>query len=248
MTTIDRRSPLPLYVQLEQALLAHIRTAGLGPGDRFLTEVEIAKSYEVSRATIRQALARMVADGHLERIQGLGSFVAKPRPTHQPLLTSFTENMGSQGYTPCRKVLRSDTVSTPEDLQAALSWGALSQHVLRLFFADQTPVGISETWLPVDALAGRLDLFDPAALETGSLYSLLQGPAIGLQLHRGTETVRAGTVSAAQAELLSCDPGAPALVVRRVSYTPSDRPVESTVMTFAADRYEYRVDLFRPTG
>lgn len=245
---MDRMSPLPLYIQLEQALLAHIRTAGLRPGDRFLSEAEIAQSYAVSRATIRQALARMVTDGHLERIQGLGSFIAKPRPTHQPLLTSFTENMRDQGYNPRRRVLSSETVSTPEDLRTGLLWTGPSQYVLRLLLADDTPIGISETWLPVDALAGRLDLFDPAALEAGSLYDLLQGPDIGLRLYRGTETIRSAKLNADEARLLECDPGDSALIVRRTTYTQSERPVESTVMTFAADRYEYRVDLFRPAG
>lgn len=245
---MDRMSPLPLYVQLEQALLAHIGKAGLRAGDRFLSEAEIAQSYAVSRATIRQALARMVTDGHLERIQGLGTFIAKPRPTHQPLLTSFTENMREQGYNPRRKVLLSETVSTPEDLRATQLWSGSSQRILRLLLADDTPIGISETWLPVDALAGRLDLFDPAELESGSLYDLLQGPEIGLRLHRGTETIRSATLNAADAELLECAPGSSALIVRRITYSQSERPVESTVMTFAADRYEYRVELFRPAG
>jgi GntR family transcriptional regulator len=243
---MDRMSPLPLYVQLEQALLAHIHTAGLRPGDRFLSEAEIAQTYAVSRATIRQALARMVTDGHLERIQGLGSFIAKPRPMHQPLLTSFTENMRDQGYSPRRRVLSSETVSTPEDLRASMLWTGPSQYVLRLLLIDDTPIGISETWLPIDALAGRLDLFVPEALEAGSLYDLLQGPDIGLRLHRGTETIRSAKLNADDARLLECDPGDSALIVRRTTYTQSERPVESTVMTFAADRYEYRVDLVRP--
>ncbi len=89
-----------------------------------------------------------------------------------------------------------------------------------------------------------MDLFDPSALESGSLYDLLQGPEIGLRLHRGTETIRAGGASVDEARLLECAPSSPTLIVRRVTYTPSDRPIESTVMTFAADRYEYRVDLF----
>ena len=38
---VDRASPLPLYVQLEDALLARIRDEGLRPGDRLPSEAEI---------------------------------------------------------------------------------------------------------------------------------------------------------------------------------------------------------------
>lgn len=249
MTTVDRSSPLPLYVQLERALLDYIRSRQLGPGDRLPTEADIATTYGVSRATIRQSLNRLVADGYIERVQGLGSFVAKPRPTHQSLLTSFTENMRAQGFNPRRHVLRSETVPTTELVEGELNVGAgQSQYILRLLLADERPVGLSETWLPVEVLAGRLDLFDASLLETGSLYELLQGPDIGLALHRGVETVRAGLATEEQAQLLETTPNGPTLVVRRVTYTPSNRPVELTLMTFAADRYEYRVELARPTA
>lgn len=249
MITVDRRHPLPLYAQLEGAMLAYIAQQGLKAGDRLPTEAEISQMFSVSRATIRQALTRLVADGRVERIQGLGSFVARPLPAHRPLLTSFTENMRAQGFKPLRRVLRCETVPMPDDQISV--FGPQSEECLylsRLLLADDQPVGLSETWLPSEALAGRLDLFDPKALESGSLYDLLQSPEIGLRLHRGTESIRAGGASEHAASLLECTPGSPTLVVRRVTYAPSDRPIESTVMTFVADRYEYRVDLFRPVS
>lgn len=247
VTPVDRSSPLPLYVQLENALLERIRVEGLQPGDRLPTEAEIEETYAVSRATIRTSLNRMVADGHVERVQGLGSFVAKPRPMHKSLLNSFTENMRAQGYVPRRRILRSETVQAPDDVRSTLEVRhGECQYLERLFLADDQPIGLSRTWLPVDSLAGRLDLFDAAALESSSLYELLQGPSIGLVLHRGVETIRAGLASEDEARLLDCPAGSPALVVRRIAFTPSARPVEWTVMTFAADRYEYRVELSRP--
>jgi GntR family transcriptional regulator len=247
MTTVDRAQPLPLYAQVELALVAHINDQGLKPGDRLPTEAEISATYSVSRATVRQALTRLVAEGRVGRIQGLGSFVARPRPTHQPLLTSFTENMRAQGFRPLRRVLVSETVPTPEEHADVFGPETVEcQYLCRILLADDRPVGISQTWLPSQELAGRLDLFRPEALESGSLYDLLQGPEIGIHLHRGTETIRAGRATVEQSRLLECPAESPTLIVRRVTYTVSDRPVESTVMTFAADRYEYRVNLFLP--
>lgn len=246
-TRVDRSRPLPLYVQLEQALLHSIGVQGLQPGDRFLTEAEIARTYDVSRQTVRQALARLVHDGHVERVQGLGSFISRPRPSHHSLLTSFTQNMTAQGYTPERRLLRSETVPTPPDLLEHAGFIAdRCQFVRRLLLVDQRPLAVSETWLPVDVLAGRTDLFTAEVLQQGSLYELLQGPSIGVHLHRGTETVRAEAATPEQADALQYPVGAPTLVVRRTSWTRSGRTAEWTVMTFAADRYEYSVDLARP--
>lgn len=247
MTTIDREKPLPLYAQLERALVSDMTDRGLKPGDRLPTEAEIAAMYSVSRATVRQALARMVSEGRVDRVQGLGSFVARPRPTHQPLLTSFTENMRAQGFRPRRRVLVSETVPMPEEHADVFGPETVKcQYLCRILLADDRPVGISQTWLPREELGARIDLFRPEALESGSLYDLLQGPEIGIQLHRGAETIRAGRATKEQASLLECPPESPTLIVRRVTYTLAERPIESTLMTFAADRYEYHVNLFLP--
>lgn len=247
MTTVDRRLTTPLYVQLESALLTHISQRGLKPGDRLPTENEIADTYGVSRQTIRQALTRMVADGFVDRVQGSGSFVAKPRPSHQSLMTSFTQNMRAQGYDPQRRLVHSGVVeSLPESQGAPDMPAGPYQFISRLLYVDQCPLAIADTWLPVECLGGRLDLFRADVLEASSLYELLQGPDIGLRLARGVEKVRGALATNEQAEQLDVVPGTPTLVVRRVSYTPSERPVEWTVMTFAADRYEYTVELANP--
>ncbi len=246
-TSVDRSSPLPLYVQLENALVERIRTRGLKPGDRLPTETEIQEEYGVSRATIRMSLNRMVADGMVQRIQGLGSFVARPRPMHQSKLNSFTENMKNQGFQPGRRVLRIERVQPDDDVRAALRLPrGECLYVERLLLADHLPIALARTWVPVGSLAGRMDLFTADALNAGSLYELLQGPDCGLVLDRGVETVRAAAAAAAEAELLECPVGSPTLVVCRSSFTASGRPVEWSVMTFAADRYEYHVDLTRP--
>lgn len=248
MTTgVDRRSPLPLYIQLENALLAYIRSEGLTAGDQLPTEGEIAIMYSVSRATIRQALGRLVNDGYVERVQGLGSFVAKPRPQHTPLLTSFTENMQVQGYDVQRRVLESSVVATPTDAQAGLGIGeGQCQRLLRLFIADGDPIGVSETWITLDSIGEHPELFTLEYLEGRSLYSLIEGPEIGLRLDRGMETIRAGLAQEREQRLLGCEPGDPTLIMTRSSYTASGRAVEWTIMTFRADHYEYQLELRRP--
>lgn len=224
--------------------MERIRVQQLEPGDQLPTEAEIEVEFAVSRATVRTALNHLVADGYVERVQGLGSFVARPRLRHRSLLNSFTENMRTQGYLPQRRLLECTTVRPDDQARSALKLPRGDcLFIARILLADGSPIAVSRTWLPVAMVAGKLDLFSAEALESGSLYELLTGDRVGLVLERGVENVRAALVDTIDAPLLRRKVGSPALVVRRTSFQPSGRPFEWTVMTFAGDRYEYHLEL-----
>jgi DNA-binding LacI/PurR family transcriptional regulator len=78
---LDRASPVPLYHQLETALLKLIADRRLGPGALFPSEPRIAADFGVTRPTVRQAFDRLVAAGVLRRERGRGTFVANPPVT-----------------------------------------------------------------------------------------------------------------------------------------------------------------------
>lgn len=245
--SLDREAPLPLYFQLREALLREIHDRGLRPGDRLPTETELERRYRVSRSTIRQALNDLAAEGVVKRIQGKGTFVGTPRIQHVPVLTSFTELLRSQGYAPSHRLLASSTVGAPEEVASdlGLEEGAPCRFLRRLFLADGNPVGLAETWLPREVLGPGDELFEHGALEDGSLYELLEGE-VGLALHRAIETVNPSVADARDGGLLRCPPGSPVLLIRRISFDRDERPVESTRLVFAGDRYEYRVEMYRP--
>jgi GntR family transcriptional regulator len=245
---LDRQAPLPLYVQLRDALLREVREGGLQTGDRFPSEAAIRERYGVSRATVRQALADLEAGGVIRKVQGVGSFVAVPKVRHLPLLTSFTELASSQGFAPSHRVLASSLEEVAADAAAetGLAAGTRCRFLRRLFLVDDSPVGLAESWLPLEALGGHDDLFETERLDRGSMYEVLQREPIGLVLERAVETVSPGAVDAASAKLLGCKAGTPVLLVRRLTFTPEGRCVESTRLLFVGDLYEYRVELHRP--
>lgn len=245
---LDREAPLPLYVQLRDVLLSEVRSGGLQPGDRVPSEAAIRDRYRVSRATVRQALGDLEASGVVRKVQGLGTFVAVPKIRHVPLLTSFSELASSQGFKPSHRVLSSSVAGAPAEVAAELGLEeqARCRFLRRLFLADGNAVGLAETWLPLDALGGHDDLFDQDRLNDGSMYEALRSEPIGLVLDHAVETISPGVADAASAELLGCEPGTPVLLIRRLTFTPDGRAVESTRLVFVGDRYEYRVELHRP--
>jgi GntR family transcriptional regulator len=246
MSSLDRDVPTPLYYQLKQALLADIRERGLKSGDRLPSEAAIEQNYHVSRSTIRQALNELTVEGQVRRIHGKGTFVAERRIVHIPFLTSFTENMRAQGYTPTRRVESMNEIKAPPEIAESLELedGTSCLYLRRTLLADGRPVGVAETWLPMDVLGNQV--LDAKQLEAGSLYELLQRPPISLQLHHGHEVVRSRRADPLTATLLRLATGDPVLAVERMSRTPEERVVELTRMVFAADRYEYRVQTTRP--
>lgn len=78
MPPLDRSSPVPLYHQIEHALLDLIRHRGLARGDLFPSEHELVAVFSVSRLTVRNAVDRLVERGVLTRQRGRGTFVADP--------------------------------------------------------------------------------------------------------------------------------------------------------------------------
>ena len=57
----------------------------LPAGTRLLNDNELAAQYQLSRDTVRQALAHLADEGLIERIQGRGTFVCQPPPKGQDL-------------------------------------------------------------------------------------------------------------------------------------------------------------------
>jgi GntR family transcriptional regulator len=126
--------------------------------------------------------------------------------------------------------------------------GSPCRFLRRLFLADGNAVGLADTWLPLPALRGHDDLFDRERLDRGSMYEVLRSEPIGLVLDHATETISPGVVDVQSAELLGCEPGTPVLLIRRLTFAPDGRAVESTRLVFVGDRYEYGVELQQPGG
>jgi GntR family transcriptional regulator, transcriptional repressor for pyruvate dehydrogenase complex len=71
-----------MSVLLAEAIADAIVSRGLRPGDRLATEAEMIAEYEVGRATVREALRMLEAQGLIEVRVGAGGgpFVARPDP------------------------------------------------------------------------------------------------------------------------------------------------------------------------
>lgn len=78
--------PLQRYEQIAERLNADIRSGLIAPGSRLPSERELARTLEVSRASVREALASLQLQGVVETRKGAGTFVSArtPAPEEPP--------------------------------------------------------------------------------------------------------------------------------------------------------------------
>lgn len=74
---VDRDSPIPAYFQIAIDLRRRISGGEWRADDQLPSEPELAIQYDVSRMTMRQAVAELVKEGILVRRRGNGTFVSR---------------------------------------------------------------------------------------------------------------------------------------------------------------------------
>ncbi len=198
------------------------------------TERELAARYNVSRATVRQALWGLEESGAVYRVQGAGTFVADKTVSKSLSMTSFSEDMAARGLRPGSRVVAADEIPATEAVAESLriTVGEPVARVVRLRLANDLPMCLETVYLPADRVPGLLnhDL-------TGSLYEVL-AEHHGIRLVRAHQVVTAIAVDGADAALLGVAPGTPALQIRRLGLDQRDRPTERTTSIYRADQYD----------
>jgi GntR family histidine utilization transcriptional repressor len=93
-----REAPQPLYQKVQKHILELIDSGRLPAGSRIPSENELVVTLNVSRMTIHRALRELTAQGLLVRVQGVGTFVAAPKPQSALLeIVSIAEEIRRQG-------------------------------------------------------------------------------------------------------------------------------------------------------
>jgi GntR family transcriptional regulator, arabinose operon transcriptional repressor len=65
----------PKYKRLADILQKEIANSDFKPGDKFLTEVEIGKKYNISRPVVREAIRSLIQQGLVKIVHGKGTFI-----------------------------------------------------------------------------------------------------------------------------------------------------------------------------
>lgn len=213
---------------------------GKGPGEAIATEAELEQRFGVSRITVRKAVDELASEGLVVREQGRGTFVGRPKLTHElNAITSWTEQVRALGYEPRTTHMEVETMAPPEHVARMLELeDRRAVRVKRLRLADDEPMSVMVNYFPEDLVPG----FGEAGIPYESLYEYLEKgyrlvPAVAV------DNVETREARDEEARLLAIRPASPVIYVTRISYLEDRSPLEVAIATFRGDRYQYRVTL-----
>lgn len=109
---LDRKDPIPLYVQLYRKLKQDIIKGVYTNGSMIPSETQLIKQYGVTRTTIRKAVSTLAQEGLVETIHGKGTVVSLRELDYNIWnFGSFTEYLRMYNETPKSLVIESKIVT-----------------------------------------------------------------------------------------------------------------------------------------
>ncbi|HEV2377391.1 MAG TPA: GntR family transcriptional regulator [Streptosporangiaceae bacterium] len=236
-------SRVPKYYQVKRQLLE--MTRAMNPGTPVPPERELAQTYATSRTTVRQALAELVIEGRLIRMQGRGTFVAMPKVAQMLELASYTEGMRAQGLDPQTVLLDTEYIAADDELAALLAVrpGSRVLRIHRLRLADGQPMSVDASHLS----ARRFPGLHRSLERHPSMYEAL-ATDYGVVIAEAQETIETGLADPRDARLLGVDVGMPLLLLARQAFDTEGSPVEWAQSRYRGDRYKLVTRLHRRTA
>lgn len=246
MTEIQR--PGALYQQVAAAIREAILSGEFEPGAPLPSEAQLIERYQVSRPTVRNAVAALRAEGLVEVRHGKGSFV---RSDGQPAVTierrvshtrdgKFVMPSGSvwneaEEPTP----YRSRTTKATGQLLALGEEGALFTCDRLLTDPASGTRAMHRTLIPFEVAQGT-SLAEAPNTPPASAYEILTQAGHKLWW---SETVRARMPLPDERGALQLPDATPVLYLARVTHGTDDRPLILEELRVGADRAEltYRI-------
>lgn len=245
MSSMDKESSIPLYLQLKRIIEEHIEQGRYQPNEKIPSENELSASHNISRMTVRHAIKELVSEGYLYVRKGEGTFVKHVDNTQMLIkLDGFSREMSKLGFSPSSKVLRVSRISILKKYQAAylglrLSHTSPALLIERIRYLNNTPFAIETTFLDWRLGAELLNReLDPLF----SIYSFLEKEQ-GLRLQRAEHSIEPQLLRAREAKLLKIKPGQPVLCIRGATYSTTGRPVEYLEGIYRGDKYQLKIGI-----
>jgi GntR family transcriptional regulator len=239
---------LPLYQQIRNYLEDLILDGQLEPGDKLPSEKDLQNQFGVSRITARRALQDLSNEGKIQRVAGKGSFVLKPKIEPLTALTSFSENMIAQGYKPSYRNAEISIITPSSKIKETLKLqeGERVAYLAREMLANGLPMALQEAYFSERIFLQNPSLFTIEILNNISFYKVLE-IELGIHLNRAEESVDAALAREDEALKLNINTSDVVLIINRTTFDIDDRPTEFVKLVFPAERYRYKVELFRPS-
>jgi len=207
--------PEPLYQQVKRYILDKVDAGDWVPAQRIPSEYELVRELGTSRMTINRALRELADAGRLQRLQGVGTFVADPRPSLELLrLKNIADEITERGHVYTNKVFKVEAELAKAEIAEMLCIepGAEVFHTILIHLEDDIPVQLEERYVNPSVAPDYLSL--DFSRTTPNEYLMRAAP-----LSEVEHMLEAIMPSAYMQTLLGIDAGEPCLQLHRRTWS-----------------------------
>lgn len=234
------KGSIPLYKQLEIILKKEIEQGKYCKGDMFPTEKELMNLYQVSRVTVRQAMAKLVQTGYLRVRRGIGTDVIYDKVEEQmERVISFTEEMQKHHINMKTTYCNMELIKPNEKVAVKLGIPLTEKCycLKRVRNVDDRPMVYTVTYLKkIKELPLESQYY------TESLYQYLIREQ-GILIESGKDTLEAALPSAEVQKYLKIDAQMPIFIRTRQTFLAGEEKFEYSKCYYPGNRYKYTVNL-----
>ncbi|CAG4916717.1 histidine utilization repressor [Paraburkholderia gardini] len=140
----------PAYQGIKDFILGRIHAGEWSEGDQVPSENELAREFNVARMTVNRALRELTSEQVLTRVQGSGTFVARPKyESTLVAIRSISDEIVARGHRYHASVLHVGATIADEVLAGEMQVNAGNPlfHSRLLHFENDEPVQLEERWV-----------------------------------------------------------------------------------------------------
>ena len=222
----------PLYAKVKDHILTNIRSGAWEAGRRVPSENELVESFGISRMTANRALRELTAEGFLNRVPGVGTFVREaPALSSLMELRNIAEEIAQRGHRHSSRLISKREIESNPALAGEFEDKGLKRlfHIVMVHEENGIPVQLEDRYVNPRAVPDFLDGDFSGTTPTALL--LAATPVDELE-----HTVEATLPTPEQQRLLGIGALEPCLALHRRSWSRG-LVVTAVTLTYPASRY-----------
>ena len=236
-------SSIPLHIVISEKLRQQIEAGEYLPGEKLPSEHQLMETFDVSRITVRRAVANLVGQGLAKSQQGRGVFVTPQKKVAYSLsspLTFIEQDLAHKGIQLTFENLTFRKVNPSKGVQTVLQ------------LTNKPMVYLQKKLLRMDNAAGAVDI-SYILLELGQefgaqLKQQMTFPTLeanGIIIEHIGAMIECTHADYEMSGYLEVPLGQPLIVYRYTAYTHHQRPILHGETISRADRFCYSLSLKR---
>jgi len=245
----DARDGTQLVQRVTDFLRKMIMDGDLPPETQLPNEPDLSAYLNISRSTVRSALAILEQGGFIQRRWGVGTFVTKNPPTYNNLSlnSGVTQLIRSSGAEPgsTEVLLTTRPASERVSTQLSIELGAPTLAIERVRLANDQRVVFTVDILPLslfDLPGGDIPLgeIEKHIQEQQSVYVFLR-QRLSLEIHHGIAWIRPVSAEEYIADKLQIRVGSNILHIEQVDFDADGEPVALSDEYYVADAFRFYI-------